>query len=293
MDIKKLVLICLIIVGAGSPLAIPQQAIAGQDTSDAGHATIPDAGLFAGRMWGEVYSDAVSEQAQGYNIIGDLFVKQGLHLFKINGEYLDAYAKTRLNLDVDGNYFYNRWENGIGLRYKPFRYYGLYVYAEYLLNSYLGRELPDEPNPYAGHQLNAQGGLTFWQWWGKEGWQVRGPEYYLPFTGWREVYADAIYYGNENNIVATLDYKEGLMLVPVGPVLFDAYIATQAGTDANGDPWYHFAEIGPGIRVKPFDNLDLQISVEYFMGRYTRGGFGDTKAEIADFEFTIAFWQGW
>jgi hypothetical protein len=293
MDTKALVLVGLIIAVAGSPSSRSRHAIAGQEAAEDGNVAASGAGWLAGRLWGEVYSSVVAEQSLQYDVIGDVFVKQGLHLFKTDSQQLDVYAKTRLNVDVDGRYYYNRWEAGMGLRYRPFAGYGLYAYVEGLLNAYLGRELPDEPNPYDSWTVSLQGGLTFWQWWGRQPWQIDGPEFYFPFTGWRELYADAIYYGNTDNFIATLDYKEGLMLFPAGPLLFDAYIATELGADVHGDPWYHFAKIGPGFRVKPFSKLDLKISAEYFMGRYTKGGFGNTDAGIADFKFTIALWHGW
>jgi len=152
----------------------------------------------------------------------------------------------------------------------------------------------DSTDPEDSYYYDTQGGYAFWQWWGALPWETDGLNLYLPFTGWREVYSDGIYYNHDDgNIIGTLDYKEGFMLAKPGAQKFDAYLCLEAGADKNKDEWNNYIAIGPGIRVAPFSKFDLKLSVEYFWGRYTRGGFDDTDEDISRFVFTLSFWHGW
>jgi len=245
-------------------------------------------------FWGEVYGQGVTSQGENYNAVSDIFVKQGIHAFKLWGQPLDVYLKGRFLYDRDRYYWNNRYEFGIGSRYKPFSQLGLFVFLDLLYGDYTGRDRGDEPNPNDSAYFDIQTGLTFWQWWGRKPWQVKSLEIYAPFTGWRELYGDAIYYHHfDNNFIVTFDYKEGFMLWRLGPMLFDSYIAVEGSCDTNRDEWYNYAAVGPGLRVKPFHKIDLQASVEYLWGSSYLGGFGDTDKKISDLVLTLAFWYGW
>lgn len=117
---------------------------------------------------------------------------------------------------------------------------------------------------------------------------------YLPFTGWREVYADDIYfYRDDNNFISTMDYKEGLMMSRPGNMSFDAYLNLELATDANKDYWNNYIKFGPGIRWTPYVELDLKISLEYFWGEYYRGELDGLARSFDDVAVTIAFWHAW
>lgn len=245
------------------------------------------------KLWGEFYFESSASQHDDYNLESCLFVKEGLHLYKFGDNFLDVYLKGRLYHDLDGYYWNNRMDFGVGTRYRPFSKLGMFLFLELLYNNYTGRETDDEPNPYKSSYWDIQGGFAFWQWWGSQAWQVDKLALYTPFTGWREVYCDGIYYGHYTNLIATLDYKEGLMLSRFGNIGFDGYISLETSSDTNKDEWNNYVKIGPGIRITPFPDLDLKIGFEYFLGRYYHGGFGDTSDDISDFEINIAFWHGW
>ena len=245
------------------------------------------------KPWGEFYIESCASDHDDYNLETSAFVKKGLHLYKLWDNYLDVYLKARLYHDLDGYYWNNRMQFGVGTRYRPSSKLGMFLFLELLYNDYTGRETDDEPNPDDSSYGDIQGGFTFWQWWGRQAWQVDKLALYTPFTGWREVYSDGIYYDHDSNLIATMDYKEGLMLSRFGSIALDGYISLDVSFDTNEDEWNNYVKIGPGIRVTPFPNLDMKISFEYFLGRYSHGGFGDTSDNISDFEVIIALWHGW
>lgn len=255
-------------------------------------AYISKSNLDYSQLWGEFYVES-SASHHDDNIVNSAFVKEGMHLYKFMDNYLDVYLKARLYHDQDGYFWNNRMELGVGSRYKPISKLGLFLFLELLYGDYAGRETDDEPNPDDSSYWEMQGGFAFWQWWGIQPWQVDNLALYTPFNGWREVYCDGIYYDHDSNLIATLNYKEGLMLSRFANIGFDGYISLKTSSDTNEDKWNNYIKTGPGIRVTPFPNLDMKISFEYLLGKYYHGGFGDTSDNISDFEVIIAFWHGW
>ena len=245
------------------------------------------------RYWGELYLQAEYSHHDRDNMIGDVWTKHGMHLFKVGDNWFDAYVKARLYVDRNADYWNNRTEGSIGVRYRPSSKLGLFLFAEWIEGAYTGRQGQDEnldDDPYS----DFQGGYTFWQYWGKEHWQVgEGWHFYAPFTGWREVYSDGIFFRRDNrNVIGTLDYKEGLMLATAGPVRLDAYLDFQGGVDRNGDYWNNYVKAGPGIRVRPFESLDVSLSCEYLFCHTWRGDPEDQPSSYRDVAVTLAFWYG-
>ena len=246
------------------------------------------------RVWAEVYAESVAGQEGTSNRISDVVLKAGFHVAKLGDQDLDLYAKMRLLHDTDRNYWNNRKQAGVGVRYKPFSSLGVVLFAEYLYNDYTDRQQSEAINPDDSPYWEAEGGAVFWQWWGVMPWQVKAIHAYMPFTGWREVYGDCIYYAhNDNNAILTVDYKEGWMLGRFKTVGLDGYVSIETGADTNADEWNNYIKIGPGVRITPFSNLDLKVSVEYFAGRYLRGGFDTTGGDISELVTTVSFWYGW
>jgi len=242
------------------------------------------------RLWTETYFESHFSKDEDNNVISDWWVKHGIHLFKWREKYVDAYLKGRVLYDRNGDFWNNRGEAGIGIRYKPWNSLGLFLFSEVLYGSYWDRE-GDDNNPYDLSYWDYQGGFMFWQWWGDAWWQVEGVRFYVPFKGWRELYADGLYYDrDDSNVIATMDYKEGLMLTRQGNLSFDAYVNLEAATDVNDDYWNNYVRVGPGVRVTPFTELDLKISFEYFVGDYYRGG---NDGSLSDYIITVAFWHSW
>lgn len=245
-------------------------------------------------FWGEVYSSLEAGWGEEDNVVNETFIKEGLHLFKVRDRDIDVYAKGKLVLDTEEYYWNNRWEIGAGTRIRPLSDLGLILFLECNRKHYIDRDNPDSPNPGDSSFYELEGGYAFWQWWGISPWEVEGLNGYIPFSGWREVYSDGIYYSHgDDNIIFTLDYKEGVMLAKQRHMIFDAYVCVEAGADAEGNEWDNYMTIGPGVRVTPFSNLDLKLGMEYFVGRYTRGEFDGTDEDISKFIITLAFWHGW
>lgn len=245
-------------------------------------------------FWGEIYGATVATDAEDGNVTSDPFLRFGVHLFDLGGRPVDLYAKARFYHDTEANFWNNKWQLGGGVRYFPLENHGLVLFLEYLYAEYTERERAREPAPDESGQFDAEGGAAYWGWFGPAPWSITGAAFYPPFTGWREVYADAIYYERDHdNVIGTWDHKEGVYLSKWGNATLDAYLALEAGLDANDDPWNHYIKGGPGFRITPFSDLDLKVSFEYFVGRYTKGGYGDVDRDIADFEVTASFWMGW
>jgi hypothetical protein len=245
--------------------------------------------------WGEIYTESVATQNENYNLVSDLFVKQGIHAFKLQNKDIDLYLKGRLYADHERYYWNNRFELGVGIRYIPSKIFGLILFSEFLYGHYTGRDREDELNPNDAPYLDFQGGMAFWQLWGKQVWQIESEiEFCSPFKGWRELYGDCIYYHHANrDMIATLDYKEGLFLARFGPFAVDAYITLEGSWDKNALEWYNFMDIGLGIRAKPFEKLDLKISAEYLWDYYYRGGFNGMDIHNSGLVIRLDFWHGW
>ena len=245
-------------------------------------------------LWGEIYAESEFTEHEGHNIVSDLFVKQGTSWAALGGGPLDFYLKARIYHDREGFFWNNRGEAGVGVRWRPPAVEGLVLFCELLYGDYTGRENSKEPNPDEGAYYDVQSGAAFWRWWGPALWQIEGAKVYLPFTGWRELYADAIYYDHASqNFIATLEYKEGLGQASMGPVGLDAYVAVEASADTRGDEWYNYVHVGPGIRLTPFPDVDFKISFEYLWSRYYRGGYEEVAASSSSLVITAAFWHGW
>lgn len=247
------------------------------------------------KTWYEIYGESEALEHEDYNLVSDLSVKMGIHALKILEKDLDLYLKGRLYVDSKRMYWNNRYELGIGSRYRPLEGTGLILFAEVLFGGYTGREKGDEPNPDDSTYLDFQGGLAFWNWWGKQTWQLEKTlELFVPFTGWRELYWDGIYYDHaDNDLIVTLDFKEGLLLGRYGPAAFDAYLALEGGWDTSAYEWNNYLAYGAGARLKPFKELDLKLGIEYFWRNHYRGGYDTVDKHVSSLQFTLELWIGW
>ena len=64
----------------------------------------------------------------------------------------------------------------------------------------------------------------------------------------------------------------------------------EGGFDTNQDYWNNYAQVGPGFRITPFEDLDLKIGLEYVEGRYFNGAMEDGQSRnYSDFIVTLAF----
>jgi hypothetical protein len=284
----------LFLLALGCAVAFSTAAARAQDPpaaeQPADAAPIPEETPF----WGEVYAESVSSGYEGSNIVTDLFVKQGVGSCNRFGETMEGYLKARAYYDREGHFWNNRGEFGGGVRWRPSAAPGLVVFIDLLYGIYSGREKTLDPNPDDDPYWDIQGGAAFWGWWGRQPDDGQGNAFFLPFTGWRELYADAIYYDHSGrDVIATWDFKEGLGLGRIGPMIVDAYLTAEGSRDTNGDEWSNYLRAGPGIRLTPFAALDCKISLEYLWNRYDRGGYEGVDPSSSGLVVTAVFWHGW
>ncbi len=246
--------------------------------------------IFKEMLWTEVYFQGKYSSKDRDNTIIEPWIKEGLHLFNINDKPLDLYFKQSLFLDTNGDYWNNRYGYGIGVRYKPFEKYGLILYSEAIRFHYTGREGRDKNKDESPYN-DIQSGAAFWQHWGKELYQMKNNEYlfYLPGTGWRELYADSLYFSHEKNWVSTLDYKEGFFISNLRPVGIEAYLSFEVAIDTKQEYWNNYYKAGPGVRFTPFKDFDLKLSFEYLWGGYYRGS-DKPKETFSDSIIQLALW---
>lgn len=246
------------------------------------------------RFWTEIIGQTKYSHEDRNNVVFDSAVLSGVHLFKLRDQWVDFYTKTRLGSDTRSDFWNNRLELGLGVRYRPFKNLGLVLFNEVMYGHYYRGDLSnhDPEASAAGHDRDYWAdrvGAAFWQWWGRQPCQLTHNEYYLPFTGWREVYADTIYLSEQRNLIANLAYKEGLMLGKIGSVNYDAHLTLEAGTDANGDFWNNYLKFGPGVRIAPFKDKDVNINLDFLLGHYYRGQVEDRSRSFVDPCVTLSF----
>lgn len=244
-------------------------------------------------MWGELYYQGVYSRRDKDNYISDLTIRQGIRASKIRGNPVEVYLKARLLYDLNSDFWNNVAEAGVGVRYRPFDRYGLVLFGEAIEGWYTGREAEDEiPED---HYANFVGGLAFWQWWGVQPYEIEGgPHFYIPFTGWRETYVDAIFnHRDDQNLISNASYKEGILLGKFEGMTYDAYLAFGAGSDANGDYWNNYVHAGPGFSIRPFEEHDLKIGCEYRSGYNYRAEDDDDLGGYDDINVTISYSLSW
>ena len=102
---------------------------------------------------------------------------------------------------------------------------------------------------------------------------------------------------DKHNTVGYLQGKFGFHLLRLWTITIDGYGVTYLVKDVNEDYWNNYAEIGPGIWLKPLPELDLKFYIEWLEGRY----FGIEKTDdpnpnpqrYHDRRLGILFWFGW
>lgn len=248
---------------------------------------------FGALHWGELYGEAIYDHRNDDNVIGMLDIKDGFRIAPIFGRDLILYGKLRAYKDANRDFWDNRAEVGPGLRIQPIPGLGLVAFGEYLFGWYYGIEGKD-PNPYGSHYDGGSAGFLFWQRWGEP---APGVYFYPPFTGWREIYGDAIYFENlRDNVIANIQYKEGFCGFRLDSMPGDLYIRADAVVDRNADYWNNWAQGGIGLRIKPFETPEVYLAVEGLAGAYFgREGRDENPHDPAYFTVRVemTLWHGW
>lgn len=248
-------------------------------------------------LWAEIYCEGVMEPEpeEDYNAVGFVDLKGGFRIARLYGTELITYAKVRPYIDINGDFWNNKVKYGPGIRLKPFARYGLILFADYIFGNYYGIDEKDNPNP--NHFDGVEAGAAFWQQWGDLPTETM---FFWPFTGWREMYGDAIYYQwDRDNIIGTLWAKEGFGCVRLGPLATDLYLRVEALIDRNENYWNNRVQGSVGLRLRPAElDLDLQLSCELVGGHYyDRGGNSEFPANASrsygGVRVELTYWFGW
>ena len=164
-----------------------------------------------------------------------------------------------------------------------------------VFGNYYGIDKEDNPNPQ--HFDGVEAGAAFWQQWGD---LPNETALFWPFTGWREIYGDVIYYQwDQDNIIATLWAKEGFGCVRLGPLTSDLYLRAEALIDLNEDYWNNRVQGSVGLRLRPAElDIELQLSCELIGGYYyDRGGSSefpeDANRGYGGVRVELTYWFGW
>ncbi len=244
--------------------------------------------------WGELYYEGIFETQQDDNFVSFLDLKSGFRLARLAGAKLMLYGKGRAYIDTNQDFWNNKAVIGPGVRLQPFPAYGLYLFAEYLFGRYYGIEGKD-PNPYSQSFQGLEAGAAFWQRWGV---LPSETEFFLPFTRWRELYWDAIYYERDaHNFIGTLQAKEGIAAFRWGPVAADLYLRFDASLDKNKYYWNNLIEGMIGLRFRPVnEDIDLDVAFEFSGGHYLERDGPYELPYDRDFigaRLEVTYWFGW
>ncbi len=244
--------------------------------------------------WGEFYVEGVYQPEQDENLIGFGDIKDGFRVCRIEGAELLLYGKVRAFKDVNDDFWNNKALYGPGIRLKPFKDYGLYLFAEYLFGNYYGLENKDK-NPYSSSFDALETGAAFWQRWGA---LKEETSFFLPFTGWRELYWDCIYFEQDDyNVIGYFHFREGFGSIDWGPLTNDFYVRVDGTMDRNKDYWNNRVQTGVGVRFRPaIEGHDIQVCCELVGGHYLdRGGRYELPydRDYISFRLEMTYWFGW
>lgn len=244
--------------------------------------------------WGEFYTEGIYEPKQDKNLIGFADIKDGFRLCRVLDAELYLYGKVRAFKDTNDDFWNNKALYGPGVRLKPFSGLGLHLFAEYLFGNYYGLENNDR-NPFPKHFDAWEAGAAFWQRWGG---LKNDTTFYLPFTGWRELYWDAIYFErDDHNVIGNVQAREGFGHIDLGPVISDLYLRFDGHMDRNKDYWNNKLQGGLGVRFRPdLEGADLQLSCECVGGHYLDrdGRYAlPYERDYIGFRLELTYWFGW
>ena len=119
-------------------------------------------------------------------------------------------------------------------------------------------------------ELDMRGGVNYYLDWMNTK-PKKNPKGALiwPLTYFGELYTDFIWYSRfEQNVIGFIKVNNGINLFQVGMLLDQLYLRTALTYDIDGIYYNNIAEVGPGMRLKPWDWLGLSFYIEYALGFY-------------------------
>ena len=257
-----------------------------------------DAFAFIGvnpKLFAEAYDETINFHRDGDNTITSGHLIEGLKATSDGFvKSTELYLKQRYGSDANKDYWNNRGEMILGGRIRFFSKIYLAFFYEYIFGWYMGDTNQTNPNPYGDSFRDTRYGLIFWQGADKE--YAKERNQHFPLSFWDEIYADAIHYQkDDNNVASFTNIRAGYRLLRIHKTVFDVYSAWYFAWDINKDYWNNKFELGPGLRIKPWDDLELSLFVEFLNGYYIdRNGRYPLPGgkEFNDRRYGVLFWHG-
>jgi cellulose synthase/poly-beta-1,6-N-acetylglucosamine synthase-like glycosyltransferase len=122
--------------------------------------------------WRELYWDAIYFQRDDDNIIGALWLREGVGAVRWGPVVTDLYLRLDGMLDRNRDYWNNRIQGGVGVRFRPANEdFDLQLSCEFVGGHYLDREGRFEL-PFDREYVGARLELTFWFGWHGRDWET-------------------------------------------------------------------------------------------------------------------------
>jgi hypothetical protein len=243
-------------------------------------------------MFAEAYDETIFQRRENRNTITMAQAFQGLRVYGPAGIKWDTYVKLRYGNDANRDFWNNRFEYMAGSRIRFFTRIYLAFYAEYVRGEYI-KQVGDLA-AYAPRYEDARAGMIFWHGWDAD---QTTAGLCFPMSGWSEVYADGNFFNRDRqNFITYVDAKLGLRLLRWAHTTLTPYITTYVNFDTNADFWNNHQDYGFGLRLVPFDDVDIHLNIEYLWGHYTdRPGKYENPypASYQDLRVGFYFWYGW
>ena len=249
---------------------------------------------FRPKFFAEVYSETIKLRREGNNVTSMAQSMQGIKLNIPKFCRVKIYLKERIGGDANRDYWNNRGEVMLGVRFRFFQKIFFALYCEFINGKYFDVENNDNPNPYGSNFKDIRGGIIFWQGFDAE-YRDRWTKTF-PISFWDEIYSDITYYKKDtDNIIGYLNIKAGARIFRVHKTALDYYFVNYTMADKHGDFWNNKLDFGIGFRIKPWTDLELSLFAETIRGTYfDRDGRYENPhlSEYTDVRIGILFWHG-
>ncbi len=248
---------------------------------------------FRPRLFAEVYDETINMGKLEDNTITMAQALEGVRFGLFGISTMDLYFKQRIGSDANRDFWNNRAELMVGTRLRFFQRIYLALCTELVNGHYMKAD--ESTLPDGADYTDVRAGLIFWQ--GFDGEAVHRWNTTVPLTLWDEIYGDFFYFRNDRrNGILYVNGKVGFRLLRLYKTAIDAYWVSYLMTDINGDYWNNKTEAGLGIRVKPWNDLDFDLFVEFLNGKVTPRSGDYENPNDSEYRYTrigLTFWHGW
>lgn len=246
------------------------------------------------RFLGEIYNETFIYQRAGDNLIYSSHARAGMKWQYSRKLSLEVYGIGRVGQDANKDFWNNRSEKGMGMRFRFSYKIFLALYSDWIQGEYL--KVPDRyPQPDNKTYHDFRTGLIFW--YGKAEWFTSKKFLSFHFKPAMEIYSDISYYQKQrHNIIAYANIKYGVEFLRIWKMSFMGYSVLYLTKDTKKDFWNNKMDIGPGFWLKPLQNIELKFIFEWLYGTYYGIEGVDENPfpkHYWDRRIGVVFWYGW